>query len=94
LIRNTTRSRSKYCNRWVNEEYWDQLRRNIKVRRCAYRQEPDTKEYIEMPKGTKVEKIYEAIVRSGKSKASAAKIAQSKTGKSLATGKKPKGKKK
>ena len=47
-----------------------------------------------MPKGTKVEKIYKAIVRSGKSKASAARIAQSKTGKSLATGKKPKGKKK
>jgi hypothetical protein len=43
-----------------------------------------------MPKNSKVHKMYEAIVRSGKSKASAAKIAQSKTGKSLATGKKSK----
>jgi hypothetical protein len=46
-----------------------------------------------MPKNTKVDKMYRAIVRSGKSKASAARIAQAKTGKSLATGKKPKGKK-
>jgi len=34
--------------------------------------------------------MYEAIRRSGKSKASAARIAQAKTGRSLATGKKPK----
>jgi hypothetical protein len=45
-----------------------------------------------MPKGTKVHKVYEAIKRSGKSEASAARIAQAQTGKSLATGKKPKGK--
>ena len=45
-----------------------------------------------MPRGTKVDKIYRALKRQGKSKASAAKIAQSVTGKSLATGRKPKGK--
>jgi len=45
-----------------------------------------------MPKGTKVHKVYAALVREGKSKASAAKIAQAATGKSLATGKKPKSK--
>jgi hypothetical protein len=43
-----------------------------------------------MPKGTKVHKMYEAILRTGKSKASAARIAQSKTGQALATGKAPK----
>lgn len=47
-----------------------------------------------MPKGTKVEKVYKALVRQGKSKASAARIAQSVTGRSLATGKRPKKKKK
>ena len=46
-----------------------------------------------MPKGTKVEKVYTALRRQGKSAASAARIAQAATGKSLATGKKPKGKK-
>jgi len=46
-----------------------------------------------MPKGTKVHRIYEALVKEGKSKESAARIAQSKTGKSLKTGKKPKKKK-
>lgn len=54
-----------------------------------------------MPKGTKVEKMYQAIKRSSKAtgmsdknaKAKAARIAQAKTGKSLATGKKPKRKK-
>ena len=46
-----------------------------------------------MPKNTQVHKIYEAIKRSGKSEASSARIAQAKTGKSLATGKPPKGKK-
>ena len=43
-----------------------------------------------MPKGSKVDKVYQALRRAGKSEASAAKIAQSKTGQSLQTGKKPK----
>jgi hypothetical protein len=43
-----------------------------------------------MPKGTKVEKVYNALLREGKTKGSAARIAQSVTGKSLATGKTPK----
>lgn len=43
-----------------------------------------------MPKGSKVHKVYTALRRSGKSKASAARIAQSKTGKSLKTGRKSK----
>ena len=51
-----------------------------------------------MPKGTKVDSIYQAIKKkemkkgSGKKKAQgkAARIAQSKTGKSLLTGKTPK----
>lgn len=43
-----------------------------------------------MPKGTKVHKVYDALRREGKSKASAAKIAQSVTKKSLKTGRKPK----
>lgn len=46
-----------------------------------------------MPKGTKVDKVYQALKREGKSPASAARIAQSKTGLALATGKPPKGKK-
>lgn len=46
-----------------------------------------------MPKNTQVHKIYEALVGEGMSKGKAAAIAQSKTGKSLKTGKKPKGKK-
>jgi hypothetical protein len=45
-----------------------------------------------MPKGTKVHQVYEAVKRSGKSAGAAARIAQAQTGKSLATGKKPKGK--
>ncbi len=45
-----------------------------------------------MPKGSKVEKVYKALRKQGKSEASAAKIAQSATGKSLQTGRKPKGK--
>lgn len=45
-----------------------------------------------MPKGSKVHKMYDAMVREGMSKGKAARIAQSKTGKALATGKKPKGK--
>jgi hypothetical protein len=43
-----------------------------------------------MPKGTKVHKIYQALRKKGKSKSSAARIAQAKTGKSLKTGRKPK----
>lgn len=45
-----------------------------------------------MPKGTKVHKMYDAMRSEGMSKGKAARIAQSKTGKSLATGRKPKGK--
>lgn len=45
-----------------------------------------------MPKGSKVEKTYQALRGQGKSKATAAKIAQAATGQSLKTGKKPKGK--
>ena len=43
-----------------------------------------------MPKGSKVDKVYEALKEKGMSKERAAKIAQAKTGKSLATGKAPK----
>ncbi len=43
-----------------------------------------------MPKGTKVDKIYEALRRKGASKGKAARIAQSKSGESLKTGKPPK----
>lgn len=43
-----------------------------------------------MPKGTKVEKLYQRLLKEGYSKASAAKIAQAKTKLSLKTGKKPK----
>lgn len=43
-----------------------------------------------MPKGSKVHKVFDALKREGKSAASAAKIAQAVTGKSLATGRKPK----
>lgn len=46
-----------------------------------------------MPKGSKVEKVYQALRKEGKGEASAAKIAQAQTGQSLKTGKKPKGKK-
>jgi len=47
-----------------------------------------------MPKGTRVERVYKALLREGYSKASAARIAQSKTGQSLKTGRKPKRKNK
>lgn len=47
-----------------------------------------------MPKGTKVEKIYQALKDEGMDAGKAARIAQSKTGKSLKTGKKPKSKSK
>jgi len=46
-----------------------------------------------MPKNTKVHKLYEELLKQGYSKASAARIAQSRTGKSLKTGRKPKSKK-
>ena len=42
------------------------------------------------PVGSKVHNLYEALKRAGKSSASAARIAQAKTGRSLQTGKKPK----
>jgi len=46
-----------------------------------------------MPKNSSVHKMYEALLKKGHSKASAARIAQHQTGKSLATGKAPKRKK-
>lgn len=46
-----------------------------------------------MPKGSKVHKLYTKLLRQGKSKASAARIAQKATGQSLKTGRPPKGKK-
>jgi hypothetical protein len=46
-----------------------------------------------MPKGTKVEKMYQAMKREGMDAGKAARIAQAKTGLALATGKPPKGKK-
>jgi hypothetical protein len=42
---------------------------------------------ILMPKGTKVEGVYQALLQKGYSKESAARIAQAKTGQSLKTGK-------
>jgi len=45
-----------------------------------------------MPKGTKVDNLYQKLKGQGKSVASAAKIAQSVTGLALATGKPPKSK--
>ena len=47
-----------------------------------------------MPTGTRVDKMYRGLLKAGKSKASAARIAQSRTGQALATGKPPKRKKK
>lgn len=43
-----------------------------------------------MPKGTKVHRVFMALKRSGKSPASATRIAQSQTGQNLKTGRKPK----
>ena len=43
-----------------------------------------------MPTGTRVERVYTALKKKGYSKGKSARIAQSQTGKSLATGKKPK----
>jgi hypothetical protein len=45
-----------------------------------------------MPKGSKVDRVYRALLKEGKSKGSAARIAQAKTGRSLKTGRPPKGK--
>lgn len=45
-----------------------------------------------MPKGSKVGDMYDAMVSEGMSKGKAARIAQSKTGEALATGRAPKGK--
>lgn len=45
------------------------------------------------PAGTKVHRVFKAVKRSGKSAASAARIAQAQTGQSLKTGKPPKKKK-
>lgn len=45
-----------------------------------------------MPAGTKVDRIFQALKRQGKSVQSAARIAQSVTGLSLITGRKPKAK--
>ena len=46
-----------------------------------------------MPLGTLVDSIYRALLRGGKDKGTAARIAQSKSGQALAIGKPPKGKK-
>ena len=43
-----------------------------------------------MPRGTRVHRLYEKLRKQGKSKASAARIAQAETGQALATGKPPK----
>lgn len=43
-----------------------------------------------MPSGSKVDKVYKAVLKTGASKGKAARIAQSKTGQSLKTGKPPK----
>jgi hypothetical protein len=43
-----------------------------------------------MPEGSKVDKVYKALLSEGKSEESAAKIAQAQTGEALATGKPPK----
>lgn len=43
-----------------------------------------------MPEGTKVDKMYKHLLSAGYDKASAAKIAQAKTGQALKTGRPPK----
>ena len=50
-------------------------------------------EEITMPKNSRVERIYEAIKKKTGDKSLAAATAQKMTGKSLATGRKPKSKK-
>jgi hypothetical protein len=46
-----------------------------------------------MPRGSKVDKTFRALKKKGMPAGKAARIAQAKTGKSLKTGRKPKGKK-
>jgi hypothetical protein len=46
-----------------------------------------------VPKNTRVDKVYQALKDKGMPKGKAARISQATTGKSLATGRKPKGKK-
>lgn len=43
-----------------------------------------------MPEGSKVDRVYKALLKQGHSKGSAAKIAQAQTGQALKTGKPPK----
>lgn len=43
-----------------------------------------------MPKGTKVDNMYQGLKRKGMDEGKAARIAQAKTGQSLKTGKPPK----
>jgi hypothetical protein len=45
-----------------------------------------------MPKGSKVERCYEKVKKSGKTSESAARICQKSTGQALSTGKKSKSK--
>jgi len=52
--------------------------------------ENETKSRTNMPKGTKVDNLYEKLKKQGYSVESAVKIAQSQTGQALATGKPPK----
>ena len=47
-----------------------------------------------MPLNTPVHRLYDALIRKGETKAMAARIAQSRTGLALATGKPPKSKQK
>jgi uncharacterized protein YdaT len=61
----------------------------IRANRRSYATTPKRKE---MPKRTKVGRMYNAMVKDGMDKGKAARIAQSKTGESLITGRKPKGK--
>ena len=43
-----------------------------------------------MPEGSKVDKVFKALIAKGMTKGKAARISQSKTGQSLQTGKPPK----
>lgn len=43
-----------------------------------------------MPEGTKVDRMYKALLRMGKDAGTAARIAQAKSGQALSTGKPPK----
>lgn len=45
-----------------------------------------------MPENSPVHHMYEALLRQGKTRAQAARIAQARTGLALATGRKPKSK--